>query len=326
MGLGSKLKVAVTYNEIIFKDLLDTEEVRDVAKIIAEVLSEDFEVKVFPLKKDLVYFITKLKKFEPAAIFNLCEAFADRSIGEMFVASVYELLEIPYTGSPPLAMGICLNKLLTKKNLTQSGLPTPPGFLLNETEKIKDEMFPLIIKPISEDGSFGISKESIIFERKELESKIEKISKLSPVPMFLEKFIDGRELNVSFLGNEPVCIGEITFQIYPKILTYDGKWKNNSEDDLGTIPKYPAEVEDEVREKIFKIAKDAYNIVGLRDYARIDFRMNEKGEVFIIDINPNPDLSMDAGFARALRAVGINYEDGIKRILQFALERGNVLS
>lgn len=326
MGSRNKIKVAVTYNEIAFKDSSDIKEVKENAERIAEIISESYEVKILPLKKDLVYFVTELKKIEPAAIFNLCEAFADRSIGEMFVASVYELLEIPYTGSPPLAIGICLDKILTKKILTQSGLPTPPGFLLNETEKIKDEIFPLIIKPVSEDGSSGISRENIIFERKELESKIEKFSKLFSIPMFLEKFIDGRELNVSFLGNEPICVGEIDFKIYPKILTYDGKWKDNSEDDLGTIPKYPADIEDETREKIFKIAKDASNIFGLRDYARIDFRMDEKGEVFIIDINPNPDLSVDAGFARALRAIGINYEDGINKILQFALERGNVLS
>ncbi len=322
MGLKDKLKLAVTYNEIFFKDSPDIKEVKDTAEKIAEILKKDYKVEIIPLGKDITSFIERIRNSSLNAIFNLCEAFADKSIGEMLVASLYELLGIPYTGSPPLTIGMCLNKVLTKKLLVYHGLPTPPCFLKDEIEKIKDDMFPLIMKPVSEDGSFGIFRENIIFEMKELKEKVEKICEKTKVPMFLEKFIDGRELNVSFLGNEPICIGEIEFQIYPKILTYDGKWKENSVDDVGTIPKYPAELNKEEKEKILKIAQEAFEIFGLRDYARIDMRMDDKGNVYIIDVNPNPDLSKDAGFARALKVKGINYEDGIKKILQFALERG----
>ncbi len=326
MELKDKYKIAVTYNEIFLKDSSDVKEVKDTAEIIGKILEKDYEVEIIPCGRDIFTFIKNLKEFFPNAVFNLCEAFRDKSIGEMFVASIYELLGIPYTGSPPLTIGICLNKVLTKKLLVSHGLPTPPWFLKDEIEKIDDNMFPLIIKPISEDGSLGIFRENVIFERNELERKMESFYERAKVPFFLEKYIDGRELNVSFLGKESICIGEIEFKIYPRILTYDGKWKENSEDDLGTVPKYPAELKEEEREKILKIAKKAFEIFGLRDYARIDMRMDESGNLFVIDVNPNPDLSTDAGFARALRVSGINYEDGIKRILQFALERGNVLS
>lgn len=324
MDLKDRLKVAVTYNEIFIKDAPDIKEVKDTAQTIAEALKKDYEVAIVPCGKDIITFINQIKAISPHVIFNLCEAFADKSLGEMFIASLYELLGIPYTGSPPLTMGICLNKVLTKKLLVANGLPTPPWFLKDEIEKIDDKMFPLILKPISEDGSFGIFKENIIFEKKELKEKLEKITSLTKVPMFLEKFIDGRELNVSILGNEPICIGEIEFKIYPRILTYNGKWKDGSEDDRGTIPKYPADLKEEERVQILKIAKEVFEIFGLRDYARIDMRMDEKGNLYVIDVNPNPDLSLDAGFSRALKVRGISYEDGIKRILQFALKRGNI--
>lgn len=324
MGLKDKLKIAVTFNEIFIKDSPDIKEVKETAESIAEVLKKNYQVEIVPCGKDIFSFISQLKAISPHAIFNLCEAFADKSAGEMFIASLYELLGIPYTGSPPLTIGICLNKVLTKKLLVSHGLPTPPWFLKNEIEKIDDEMFPLILKPISEDGSFGIFKENIIFEKKELKEKVEKITSITKVPMFLEKFIDGRELNVSFLGNEPICIGEIEFKIYPKILTYDGKWRNGSEDDRGTIPKYPADLREEEKDKILKIAREVFEIFGLRDYGRIDMRMDERGDLYVIDVNPNPDLSIDAGFARALKVKGLTYEEGIKEILQFALKRGNI--
>lgn len=324
MGLKDKLRIAVTYNEIFLKDAPDIKEVKDTAYTIAEALKKDYNVEIVPCGRDIFTFLSQIKAISPHAIFNLCEAFADKSSGEMFIASLYELLGIPYTGSPPLTIGICLNKVLTKKLLVSHGLPTPPWFLKEEIEKIDDNMLPLILKPISEDGSFGISKENIIFEKKELREKVEKITSITKVPMFLEKFIDGRELNVTFLGNEPICIGEIEFKIYPRILTYDGKWRDGSEDDQGTIPKYPAELKEEKRIQILKIAKEVFEIFGLRDYARIDMRMDEKGNLYVIDVNPNPDLSLDAGFARALKVKGISYEDGIKRILQFALKRGNI--
>ncbi len=326
MVLKNKLKIAVTYNEIFAKDLPDIKEVKDTAEIIGKVLENDYQVEIIPCGKDIFTFIKSLKKLLPNAVFNLCEAFQDKSIGEMFVASIYELLDVPYTGSPPLTIGICLNKILTKKLLVSHHLPTPPWFLKDEIEKIDDDMFPLIIKPISEDGSLGIFRENVIFEKKELKEKIGRIFEKTGVPIFLEKYIDGREFNVSFLGKEPICIGEIEFKIYPRILTYDGKWKDNSEDDLGAVPKYPAELNEEEREKILIIAKKAFEIFDLRDYARIDMRMDEKGNIYIIDINPNPDLSIDAGFAKALKAKGIDYSDGMKRIIQFALERGNALS
>ncbi len=324
MELRDKLRVAVAYNEIILKDAPDIKKVKDVAEQIAEVLKKDYEVETIPLGKEILSFIEKIKRYSPHVIFNLCEAFLDKSIGEMFIASLYELLGIPYTGSTPLAIGICLNKVLTKKLLVFHGLPTPEWFLEDEIEKMDENVFPLIMKPISEDGSFGIFKENIIFEKKELMEKFERFHEKTKVPMFFEKFIDGRELNVSFLGKEPICIGEIEFEIHPRILTYDGKWREDSEDDRGTIPRYPAQLREEEKEKILKIAKEAFEVFGLRDYARIDFRMDEKGNLYIIDVNPNPDLSVDAGFARSLKVSGIEYENGIKKILQFALERRNI--
>jgi D-alanine-D-alanine ligase len=326
MGLKNKLKIAVTYNEIFFKDSPDIKEVKYTAEIIGKVLEKDYQVEIIPCSEDIFTFIKNLKELFPNAIFNLCEAFQDKSIGEMLVTSIYELLNIPYTGAPPLTIGICLNKVLTKKLLVSHYLPTPPWFLKDEIEKIDDNMFPLIIKPVSEDGSLGIFRENVIFEKKELKEKIGRICEKTGVPIFLEQYIDGREFNVSFLGKEPICIGEIEFKIYPRILTYEGKWKENSEDDLGTVSKYPAELNEEEKEKILMIAKKTFEIFDLRDYARIDMRMDEKGNIYIIDINPNPDLSIDAGFARALKAKGIDYSDGIKRIIQFALERGNALS
>ncbi|MCJ7761509.1 ATP-grasp domain-containing protein, partial [Candidatus Bathyarchaeota archaeon] len=242
------------------------------------------------------------------------------------VPSLLELLKVPYTGSPPLSLGLCQNKGLTKDILKAAGISTPKYQVLSRFEDWSDGIgYPLFVKPLSEDASLGITRESFVKDRTELRKQVEYIIECYRQPALVEKYIDGRELNIAILGNaEPLVlpISEIIFEFSdePKIVNYHAKWVKDSEEYKKTIPMCPVKLKAQVRIKVEWAALQSFATLHCRDYARIDIRL--KGETpYVLEVNPNPDISPDAGFARSLKAAGIPYEEFIKQIICFALKR-----
>jgi D-alanine-D-alanine ligase len=239
---------------------------------------------------------------------------------------------VNYTGTASLALGTCLHKFRTKMLLQYNGIATANFFLANSIKDIdsilKTLRFPMFVKPAREDASIGIENASVVQTTKELQERIEYVFKVHNQPALVEEYIDGRELNVAIMGNNPptlLPISEIDFSglpsDYPKIVTYNAKWMEGTPEYSGTVGTCPAVLDPRTEERIRDMALRAYQLMEIRDYARVDIRLRNDGQPFVLEVNPNPDISQDAGFARSARTAGLSFEDMIAKIVEHALER-----
>ena len=265
----------------------------------------------------------------PDAIFNFVETVEGISAYENCIAGLFELLGVPYTGCGPISLGNCLNKARTKDILSSFGIKTP-GYLTFKpntrfTKKDISINYPIILKLLREDASIGISEFSVVKNYTELKKQFNFLSKTYKQEILLEEYIKGREINVAILGNQPLPVSEINFEglpkNFPKIVTYDGKWIENSVYYNHTKPVCPARISESMRKRLHKIAMFSFEALGCRDYARVDFRISSNGIPYVIEVNPNPDISSDSGFARAAKAAGINHPELLFTIANFALQR-----
>jgi D-alanine-D-alanine ligase len=307
--------------------------VRDEVSAIAESLRSGglhpyvFEVESF--SKDLVQ---KLQEISPRFIFNLCEELNGKSELEMCIAGFLELTGIPYTGSNPFVLGLALNKFFVKQILRSAGVPTARGFVLYPGQKLaipSGMRFPMLVKPSRQDASLGINSSSVCHNAESLEKQIRYIHEIYGQEALVEEYLDGREFNVSVIGDQNpavLAISEIDFsglpEGEPRIVSYRAKWDEDSCMYSCTKPICPANVTRRIENRIKDIAIRSYRCIGCRDYARVDMRADARGRLYVLEMNPNPDISPNAGFARAVRAAGYSYADIILRISEAAMERG----
>lgn len=280
----------------------------------------------FSVNEDFAGLVSWLKERNPDIVINLCEEALGDSHFEMDVPALLELLRFPYTGSPPLTLGLCQDKGLTKSILESRGLPTPKYQILRKFEDWEGQVcYPLFVKPLREDASLGITKESYVKNEAELRKRVEYITERYNQPALVEEYVSGRELNVSILGDKDLQIlpiSEIVFGFTdePRIVDYSAKWIDESEEYKKTIPVCPAELDIDTRRTVESVALRAYVALQCRDYARVDIRLKH-GTPYILEVNPNPDISPQAGFARSLKAAGIPYEDFVNRLVMMACKR-----
>jgi D-alanine-D-alanine ligase len=286
-------------------------------------------LSVDSFSKDLV---DTLAEISPKFVFNLCEEINGKPELEMCVAGMLDLMGIPYTGSNPFALGLSLNKFHVKQILRTAGVPTARGYLRYPGQRLtipRGMRFPMFVKPSREDASLGINSDSVCHNVEQLEKQIRYIHEVYAQEALIEEYLDGREFNVSVLGDgnpEVLAISEINFsglpEDEPRIVSYRAKWDEESPMYNFTVPICPAPVTKRLENRIKDIAIRSYQCVGCRDYARVDMRTDARGGLYVLEVNPNPDISPKAGFARAARAAGYSYSAIIMRISEMALERG----
>jgi D-alanine-D-alanine ligase len=289
------------------------------------------EAALVPLQRSLPHFLGRLRELNPDALINLCEGFYGRPQWESNVAGVFELLGLSYTGNASKTLAFCQDKYKAKAVLKAAGLPTAPSQLMFTGEEPLELRFPLIVKPNAEDASLGIYPDSVVRDEAGLRERVRRCLENYGRPALVEAFIDGREFNVSVLENgavKPLPVSEIDFSAMPKdlprILGYEAKWFEDDPLYQKTPPVCPAAIDDGTRETLQGLAGAAFRTMGCRDYARVDFRMDTRGRPFILEVNPNPDISTNAGYARALKAAGIAYADFWGWMVKNALERRTV--
>lgn len=327
------MRVAVCYNQVPPKlrrgeasDRVSEEGAAEEALAVRQALLDlGHDAVPIPLGADIVRFVESLRTAQPDLVFNLCEGFWGDSGKELHVAALLELLGLPYTGSAPLCLGLTQDKALTKDLLTRQQLPTPPYRLVALGDPIPDctELnYPLIVKPRAEDASLGITAESVVADPAALARRVRYIHATYQQEALVEEFIEGREFNAAILGNVALPLSEIEFQygLRHAIVTYDGKWLEHSADYRQTVPACPAPLPAELSRRVQDVALRAYRFLGCRDYARVDLRLRGTTP-YILEINANPDISPDAGLARAAAAAGLPYPRLIERILDFTLQR-----
>ncbi|HBO84127.1 MAG TPA: D-alanine--D-alanine ligase, partial [Deltaproteobacteria bacterium] len=264
-------------------------------------------------------------------IFNLCEGALGLSSMEMNVASFYELFGFRYTGSGPLTLGLCLNKGLAKNILCANSVPTPAYTVVKGTGLLADIgiNFPLIVKPLQEDAGIGVDSSAVVHDTESLKKRVQYILDVCKQPALVEEYINGREFNVSVMGNgddlRVLPVSEIDFsglpEDMPRLVGYEAKWVAASISYKNTVPVCPAKVSEDLKERLSSIAVKAYRLMGCRDYARVDIRMGKDNVPKVLEVNPNPDISPDAGIARSAFAAGMTYSTLIHEIIKCAMSR-----
>jgi D-alanine-D-alanine ligase len=308
-------------------------EVAQVAQTTHAALADGMHESVLvPVDGDLQRLRETLTEIEPDCVFNLCESLAGDARLESAVPILLELMRIPYTGSPAEALSTALYKDRVKQRLAAAGVSTPEACVMKSGQDPFPLSFPVIVKPTREDGSVGIDQQSVAFDEPTLRARVDAIVAKLAQPCLVERYIEGRELNVALFGypNARVLpLQEIDFSDLPegaqRIVTYDAKWRTGSTDDLGTRPviltppnlRLPASVAARVR----RVAAAAFAAVGIRDYGRVDVRVDANGAPHVIDVNPNCDLSPAAGLARAASAVGLDHAALVRLLVRYALKR-----
>lgn len=290
------------------------------------------QARPVPLGADVQAFISELSSPTPDVVFNLCEGFWGDSRKEMHVSALLELLGLPCTGSGPLCLGLTQDKVRAKDLLARHRLPTPGYILVDPGEApppSPDLAWPRFVKPRFEDASLGITSQSIVETEEELSRRIRYIHESYHQGALVEEFIEGREINAAVLGAGPyeaLPLSEIRFEsgLRRPIVSYEGKWLEESAEYAGTVPVCPALLENREEDVIRKVSLRACELFQCRDYARVDIRLRE-GIPYILEVNANPDISPDAGLARAARAGGIPYTALIERILAAAAGRGKAV-
>ena len=313
-------------------DLEDIPAEQEYANIEHALVDAGYRVASYNVKDRFDRLFKFLSRRKIDLVFNLVEYFHGRPEQEMHVASFYELIRMPYTGATPLALALCQNKPLTKDLLRARDLPTPRSMTFRKMEDFNTRhrlRYPVIVKPACEDGSGGIENASIVSSLEALRTRVEHVLVEYKMDALVEEFIDGRELNVAVLGNgdkrRALPISEIEFGGMPehlyKIVSYQAKWEPLHEAYHKTIPSCPANLPRELTERAQQIALRATEALGTRDYARVDMRLNKDGELFILEVNPNPNLSEGTGIARSAEAAGLSFSDLLSEIVQSAMER-----
>ncbi len=265
-------------------------------------------------------------------IFNLTESFAGDDTMDKNIAAYLDLLQVPYTGGGPHALYLAQDKALAKKLFEFHDIKTP-NFATSYRGRLDhshDINFPLIVKPTSEDGSIGIDVGSVVDNLKELMERIHYIHESFDSPVLIEEYIEGREIYAAVIGNEdPAVLPLIELDLSklpkgtPRIAGQDVKFEKGTEAYKVTKSAPAENLDEDTVQKLTDTALAAYRAVKLRDYGRIDMRLNKKGEVYVLEANPNPWLSSGAEFAMAAKKDGRSYTELIGQIVQLALNRSH---
>lgn len=305
------------------------EDVVRVAQAVADALSgEKREIELVGVDDNLFSLGAQLTE-KTDVVVNLCESLAADSRGEMVIPALLDFLQLPYTGSSALSLGLALHKPKAKELLKARGVATPEFALVESLADVVEVglPFPLIVKPSREDASVGIDFSSVVNSKTALGKAVAHVVRTYRQPAIVERYIEGREIYVPMLGNAPrhaLPLTEIQFGAAfagkPNIVSYRAKWHPESPECIDS-PARPVELDETLEARCVDTALRAFEALGCRDYGRVDLRVDANGTPYVIDINPNCDLHPQAGFATAAQSAGIDYADLALHLVELALER-----
>jgi D-alanine-D-alanine ligase len=282
-----------------------------------------------PIRAPIAGLGRRIRDLGPDLVFNLAESIEGSSVAEWEVAQEIERSGVPFTGCPSQALCVCLDKAKARELLSGCGLPVPPGCVMGTPDDPIDLRLPAIVKCSCEDASLGLDDGAVVTTEPELRARVAWILTEFHQPAIVEEFLDGREFNLAVVGSDPVVlpVSEIDFSTMPsekpRFVSYSAKWAPESTEYRSTVPICPAHISEALAQSLRRMALEAFQLTGCRDYARVDIRMDREEQPYILEINPNPDLSVDAGLARSVRAHGWRYNDFIEYLTIWASEEKN---
>ncbi|HJT77008.1 MAG TPA: hypothetical protein VJ739_07365 [Gemmataceae bacterium] len=337
-------RVLVLYNEPVLPAghpaFASEHEIVETAESAAHTLADaGFEVRSLGVGADPTVLLTELRRERPDVVFNLFEGLATHTGTEATVVGLLEWLGVPCTGSPSAALALALDKSRTKHLLHGAGLPTP-AFLAVEQLPVPawSHGWPAIVKPARQDASVGIEQASVVTSPEQLARRCAWVLERFGPPVLVEQFIPGREFHVHVLeevvlpGGRSLLLlplAEIVFleegEGYWPIYSYDAKWAPGSREYETTPLRSPVTLDAAPMGRLTEIARAAFDLLGCRDYARLDVRMTGGGEFFVLEVNPNPFLNSRA-VLNGLQALGRTQRQFFLALVQAALARGAVAS
>jgi D-alanine-D-alanine ligase len=266
--------------------------------------------------------VERVRRAKPDLAFNLCEGIDGVASLESSVISSLELLGIPYTGSGSWTTSICLRKHVVNTMLEAARLPVPRFGVARVGDPLPSVGYPAICKPAAEDASLGVEQRSVVKSARALYARVMAMHEEWD-DVIVQRFIAGREVNVGILGTQVLPIAEIDFSAMPdeywRIVSYRSKWQTGSDEDLGSVPHCPADLPDTLTAELGRIALAAWRVVGGAGYGRVDMRIDESGQPWILEVNANPDFAPTAGLARMARTAGIDYAAMVRLVCEEAL-------
>jgi D-alanine-D-alanine ligase len=316
-----RLHVALVYNSSesggpdLPEDRAGMADLRKMIRMMARVLRGlRHAVTVLPLAHDLFAFQRRLRRLDPDVVFNQYDDNVHGAIYEMRFAALVRMMGYPMTGSSALAIGLARYKYMVACLLNGVGVPVPPNTAVLESTRGVDQhkwQFPLIVQAAQEHAGIGLDRDSVVWSKQALKRKVRDVVTRLGQPALVQRFLPGREFNVSILGNWPKArvlpLAEVNYQELPAdippIMSYAAKW-------IETSPEY----------QIGRVSLAAFRAIGARGYARIDVRLDEAGQPYVLDVNCNPCLDEGLGLARSAEKAGIAYPQLLQTILRAALE------
>jgi D-alanine-D-alanine ligase len=305
-----------------------------VADQVAAALEEgEHEVSIVDVGRDLKRLVDDLQGSRPQLVFNLCESFGDVLFGAVGVAGVLDLLGLRYTGGGPGEFYMQQDKALTKKLLAFDGIKYPEFAVFSQESDFEtggNLRMPLFVKPLRQDASIGIEANALVDNVRDMMKRILAIHDKIGDAALVEEYIDGRELYVGVLGNGvPTALPPIEVDFSglpegaPRIMSGRAKWNKRSAEYKGTEAVL-AELPDETKAKVQKVALDAYRALRVRDYGRVDLRLTPSGDIYVLEVNASCYLEKDSEFAFSAKATGTSYVQLINEIVDLAVERHGI--
>ncbi|MGA1489539.1 MAG: D-alanine--D-alanine ligase family protein [Planctomycetota bacterium] len=304
---------------------------RPVHDVRTTLRAHGYRVTTLGIDDELAPIRRSIQLGKPDLVFNLVEAFMGVGAYDQHVASYLELLRIPYTGCGPRGLTLARDKALSKKILAYHRIRVPAFQTFPMGRRLKRRAslaFPLIVKSLSEDASYGISKASLVTNDEKLRERGDFIHETIGTDAIVERFIDGRELYSSVLGNRRRTVfptWELTItgrsEGEPLIATEKAKFDVGYQTRKGVFHQPAEGLPPELEKRISRLGRRICRVLDLDGYARVDYRLGEDGELYFIEANPNPDITSDAEFAASAALAGVDYPRLLSRIIRLGQQR-----
>ncbi|MEK6770965.1 MAG: ATP-grasp domain-containing protein, partial [Pseudomonadota bacterium] len=287
------------------------------------------EVRIIGVWDELSPIRKIIEEWKPHICFNLLEDFAGNSALDYYVVSYLEMLKVPYTGCNPRGLLLGRDKALSKKILTYHRIAVPDFMVFTHRQKIgrlRKLPYPMFIKSLTEEGSVGIAQASYVENEQQLRERVAKLHEMTKGDVIAEQYIDGREFYVTVLGNQRLDVFPVRELVFdkvpegqPRIATFKVKWNDEYRERWGIEYVNARPMPAGMQDRIVRLCKRIYRTLDLSGYARIDLRVDAKGDIYVLEANPNPAVARNDECAASAEKAGLKYEDFIQRLLTLGL-------
>jgi D-alanine-D-alanine ligase len=330
--MKKKLKVLALFDAIkpmkVDEDLskvLETKDWKTERDVLNALSALEYETEHLAIFDDLDLLRQKVESFVPDVLFNLVDQFKNNRGFDRNVVSLFEMQGLPFTGCGAIGLTLCKHKGISKKILAYHGIHVPNFVVVPRGQRIprpKQLKFPILVKPVKEEASFGISQASFVETDEQFRERVRFIHETHAEDVIAEEYIVGRELYVSLIGNQRLTVFPIRELVFgevppnePKIATYRAKWDDAYRKRWGLENVFAENLDPAVLSHVEDTCKRIYHLLAIDGYARLDLRLTDTNDVYFIEANPNPILAEDEDFAQSAKKAAVEYPELIDRII-----------